>query len=111
VTIAAKYQARAGDPLNRTITFSGLTTSQVSETVNVQQRGEDRTDTVNKFVDLRLSKRFQVGPGNLEAALDLFNVLNANHVLGQIEALGGTWSRPNRILAPRIIRLGLTARF
>lgn len=111
VTIAAKYQARAGDPLNRTITFSGLTTSQVSETVNVQQRGDDRTDTVNKFVDLRLSKRFQAGPGNLEAAVDLFNVLNANHVLGQIEALGGTWARPNRILAPRIIRLGLTARF
>lgn len=109
--IAGKYTARAGDPLNRTVTFRGLTTSQVSETVNVQQRGEDRTDTVNKFVDLRLSKRFRLARGNLEAAVDLFNVLNANHVLGQSEALGGSWARPNRILAPRIVRLGLTARF
>ncbi|MGE3277767.1 MAG: hypothetical protein AB7O67_21840, partial [Vicinamibacterales bacterium] len=111
VLISGKYTARAGDPLDRTFTFRGLTTSQVSETVNVQQRGEDRTETVNKFVDLRLSKRFQVGVGNFEASMDLFNVLNANHVLGQTTALGSSWSRPNRILAPRIIRFGLTARF
>ena len=41
----------------------------------------------------------------------MFNVLNANHVLGQNEALGTTWARPNRVLTPRIIRFGLTARF
>jgi hypothetical protein len=41
----------------------------------------------------------------------LFNLLNANHVLGQVEAIGATWSRPNRILTPRIIRFGVTARF
>lgn len=108
VTVAGKYTARAGDPLNRTFTFSGLTTSQVSETVNVQQRGVDRTETVDKFVDLRFSKRFD---RRYEASMDLFNVLNANHVLGQGEALGGSWGRPNRILAPRIIRFGFTARF
>ncbi|MGE0043990.1 MAG: carboxypeptidase regulatory-like domain-containing protein [Vicinamibacterales bacterium] len=111
VMISGKYTARAGDPLDRTFTFRGLTTSQVSETVRVQQRGVDRTETVNKFVDVRLSKRFQVGLGNLEASMDLFNILNANHVLGQTTALGSSWSRPNRILAPRIIRFGLTARF
>ncbi|MGE3273998.1 MAG: carboxypeptidase regulatory-like domain-containing protein [Vicinamibacterales bacterium] len=111
VMISGKYTARAGDPLNRTITFSGLTTSQVSETVRVQQRGEDRTEKVTKFFDIRLSKRFQVGLGNFEASMDLFNVLNANHVLAQTDALGGSWGRPTRILAPRIIRFGLTARF
>ncbi|MGE3274000.1 MAG: carboxypeptidase regulatory-like domain-containing protein [Vicinamibacterales bacterium] len=111
VMISGKYTARAGDPLDRTYTFRGLTTSQVSETVNVQQRGEDRTETVDKFVDVRLSKRFQLGLGNFEASLDLFNLLNANHVLGQTTSLGSSWSRPTRILAPRIIRFGLTARF
>ena len=109
--ISTNYQARAGAPLNRTVTFSGLTTSQVSETVNVQQRGVDRTQTVDNFVNLRVSKRFPLGPGNLEASLDLFNVLNANDVLTQNEALGGTWSRPTLVLAPRIIRLGVTVRF
>jgi hypothetical protein len=41
----------------------------------------------------------------------VFNLLNANHVLLQNEAIGATWSRPSRVLAPRIVRLGITARF
>lgn len=111
--LGAKYSARAGDPLNRTMLFSFTTptTSQPSETVRVVQRGEDRTETVTKFLDLRASRRFRIGPASLEGSVDVFNVLNANHVLGQNEALGSTWARPNRILTPRIIRLGVTARF
>jgi hypothetical protein len=77
----------------------------------VVQRGEDRTDTVNKFLDVRVSKRQRVGVSSFELSLDMFNVLNANHVLGQNEGLGATWSRPNRVLTPRIIRLGATVRF
>ena len=38
-------------------------------------------------------------------------MLNANHVLLQNEAIGTTWGRPTRILTPRIIRFGVTARF
>lgn len=113
VLLAAKYNARAGDPLNRTAVFSftSPTTTQPSETVRVATRGTDRTETVNQFLDLRVSRRLKVGLANLEGTLDFFNVLNANHVLGQNEALGSTWARPNRILTPRIVRLGLTARF
>ena len=43
--------------------------------------------------------------------MDLFNALNANHVLLQNEGIGTTWGRPTRILAPRIIRFGVTVRF
>jgi len=113
IMFAAKYNARAGDPLNRTqvFTFANPTTTQPSETVRVAPRGTDRTDTVNQFLDLRFSKRMQIGIMNLEPTLDLFNVLNANHVLAQNEALGATWGRPSRILTPRIIRFGVTARF
>jgi hypothetical protein len=113
INTSLKYTARAGDPLTRTqlFSFTTPTTSQPSETVFVQQRGEDRTEVVNKFVDVRVSKTFRAGRGNLEAMVDLFNALNANHVLGQTEALGATWGRPNNILTPRIIRFGLTARF
>ena len=60
-----------------------------------QQRGEDRTETVSKFLDVRFAKRFQVSRrSNLEGTVDLFNLLNANHVLGQITTLGPTWGRP-----------------
>jgi hypothetical protein len=109
--VSGKYTARAGDPLNRTTTFSGLTTSQVSETIRLVQRGVDRTDDVTKFVDVRLSRRFTVGISRLEASLDVFNILNANHVLLQTEQIGTALGTPTRLLAPRIVRLGITARF
>jgi hypothetical protein len=113
ITTSAKYAARDGDPLIReaVFTFANPTVSQNSETVRVQQRGEDRTETVNQFLDLRIAKRVQASRVNIEATVDLFNVLNANHVLGQITTIGATFGRPNRILTPRIIRFGVTARF
>jgi hypothetical protein len=113
ITLAAKYSGRAGDPLSRTqvFTFTNATLTQPSTTVRVATRGTDRTDTVNQFLDLRGSKRFSIGRASLEGTIDLFNVLNANHVLLQTENLGSTWGRPTRILTPRIIRFGVTARF
>jgi hypothetical protein len=111
VMLSGKYTARAGDPLNRTTTFSGLTASQASETVRLVPHGTDRTEDVTKFLDMRLSKRFAMGFSGLEASFDVFNILNANHVLLQNEQIGGSWGRPTRILAPRIVRLGVTARF
>ena len=111
--IAAKYNARDGDPLNRTnvFSFTNPTLTQPSATVRVATRGTDRTDTVDQFLDVRLSKRQQIGIANLELSLDMFNVMNANHVLLQNEALGTTFGRPTRILTPRILRLGATVRF
>lgn len=109
VLFSGKYTARDGDPLMRTVTFSGL--PQGSETVWVQPRGLDRTETVSKFVDVRAAKVFRLRTTRLEGSVDIFNVLNANHVLAQNEAIGSTWSRPSRILAPRIVRFGATVRF
>jgi hypothetical protein len=109
VVVSGKYTGRAGDPLNRTISLSGFT--QGTETVLVQPRGEDRTETVNRFIDVRLAKRFNVGARRFEGTVDFFNILNANHVLLQTEAIGTALGRPSRILAPRIVRFGLTARF
>jgi len=109
VLVSGKYTARAGDPLTRTITIAGL--PQGSETIWVQPRGVDRTETVTKFLDMRLLKRIAVGRSRLEGTLDVFNLLNANHVLAQNEAIGSTLGRPSRILTPRIVRLGVTARF
>ena len=109
VAVSGKYSARKGDPLARQLS---VTLNQGGETVFVQQHGEDRTETVNKFLDLRVGKRFSVGrAGSYEATVDIFNLLNANHVLLQLETIGSTLGRPSRILSPRVVRLGITARF
>lgn len=109
IQVSGKYTGRAGDPLERTFQATGL--GQGTQTVWVQPRGEDRTETVNKFVDVRVSKRFTVGQSRFEGTVDVFNLLNANHVLAQTTATGSTWGRPSRVLAPRIVRFGITARF
>ncbi|MFN2446912.1 MAG: carboxypeptidase regulatory-like domain-containing protein [Vicinamibacterales bacterium] len=109
IVLSGKYTARAGDPLERTLQVTGL--AQGTDVVWVQPRGEDRADTVNKFVDFRVAKRFTLGGARLEGNVDFFNILNANHVQLQTEAVGATVGRPTRILAPRIVRFGLTARF
>lgn len=110
IVLSGKYTARAGDPLVRTFTATGLTQGSLAGTY-LQPRGEDRTETVNKFVDVRVAKRFAFGGARLEGNVDVFNLLNANHVLEQNTATGTTFGRPSRILAPRIVRFGLTARF
>jgi hypothetical protein len=109
LVFSGKYSARAGDPLMRTLNVTGLT--QGSEVVWVQPRGDDRTETVTKFMDIRISKRLNMGSSHFEGTFDVFNVLNANHVLEQNPAVGGSIGRPTRIMTPRIIRFGITTRF
>lgn len=109
VVVSGKYSAADGGPLTRTMTFAGL--PQGSETVWVQPRGLDRTERVTKFVDMRFAKRFAAKTTRIEGTLDIFNMLNANHVTSQNEAVGLTIGRPTRILTPRIVRLGATVRF
>jgi hypothetical protein len=109
IAISGKYTARDGDPLLRTFNFTGL--PQGSQTIYVQPRGVDRTEVVSRFVDIRFAKRFAFGPTRFEGALDVFNLLNANHVLDQTTGIGTTLGRPARVLAPRIIRFGVTTRF
>lgn len=109
VVVSGKYSAADGGPLTRTMTFAGL--PQGSETVWVQARGIDRTERVTKFIDMRFAKRFNTRTARLEGTLDIFNLLNANHVTAQNEAVGATIGRPSRILTPRIVRLGVTVRF
>jgi carboxypeptidase family protein len=109
MTVSGKYSSADGGPLTRTITLAGQ--PQGSETLWVQPRGVDRAERVTKFIDMRFMKRFRAQTTRVEATVDIFNLLNANHVTGQNEAVGQTIGRPSRILTPRIVRLGATVRF
>ena len=89
-------------------------------TVKVQNLSEPEVCAEKDNIDIRFSKRFTTGPLSFEPTLDIFNLLNANTVLLQNETIGtsaltgfttATWARPTRILAPRIFRVGITARF
>jgi hypothetical protein len=121
IMFSAKYTARSGIPLLRQLSVRGLTQT---ETVYVAPRGDDRTEFVSNFLDLRLSKRFDLGDtARFEAMLDLFNILNSNDVLDQNASVGSStsaasiaplstsWGRPSLIVTPRIIRVGFRLTF
>jgi hypothetical protein len=120
VLLAVKYTARSGIPLERQLAVRGLTQT---ETVFVAPRGEDRTEFVAAFVDVRVSKRFQLSERTrFEASLDLFNLLNSNSILNQNVSVGSStgptlaplstsWGRPSLLLTPRIIRVGVKLSF
>jgi hypothetical protein len=120
VLVALKYTARSGIPLLRQLSVRGLTQN---ETVYVAPRGEDRTEFVAAFVDVRISKRFELGErARFEASVDLFNLLNSNSILDQNSSVGvssgpavaplsTSWGRPSLLLTPRIIRLGVKVSF
>jgi hypothetical protein len=87
VVFSGKYTGARRRPADRTRTFSATDgVAGPSETVWVQQRGEDRTENVTKFVDIRCREAVQRRPiaasrARCPGVADLFNVLNANHVL------------------------------
>ena len=103
------YRARSGNPLIRDVSTSGVVDLvQGSEAVYAAQRGTDRTETVNKLVDLGFHKFFELSDDvRIQLQLDVFNILNANHILSQRTRVGSTLGDPRSILAPRVIRLGV----
>jgi hypothetical protein len=120
VLVALKYNARSGIPLERQLSVRGLTQN---ETVYVAPRGEDRTEFLASYLDLRISKRFELGEtARLEGILDLFNLLNTNTIMNQATSVGvssgpavaplsTSWGRPSLLVTPRIIRLGVKLSF
>ena len=70
--------------------------------------GQELLDRINQL-DLSLAKWFEIGSGRrLQLQADLFNVMNANPVLGWRSVNFGTaaYNGVSGILNPRVLRLG-----
>ena len=63
-------------------------------------------------LDLRIAKRFQVtGSKQLQANLDIFNVMNSSYVLGQNNTFGDTWQRPTQTMDGRMFQFSANLTF
>jgi hypothetical protein len=65
----------------------------------------------NTQLNVRLSKIVQVRGLRLEPQLDVFNLTNANQVLGMNTRYGAAWQNATSILAPRVFKLGAQVSF
>ena len=127
IYLGANYRFQNGPPINRTIS-APLSFGGGSTTVNIEPQGAHRLDSL-QTLDLRLAKTFRMGASRvLEVDVDISNLTNANTVWEQRSLTGRLNVRkggdpageiiniqqflsPTQILAPRLIRLGISYRF
>ena len=63
-------------------------------------------------MDFRIDRAFAVGQAKLKASFDMFNILNANTVMGRrANQNAANANQVFGILAPRIARVGLMVTF
>ncbi|MFQ5790881.1 MAG: hypothetical protein ACE5JI_10445, partial [Acidobacteriota bacterium] len=111
--VGGVVRAQAGQPLYRSIqvaeTLDGAPLNQGAVELLANPQGFARHPAVT-IVDIRVEKEIGLGPGRLGLVLDVFNLLNANTVteLAQRRRLFGA---VNKILPPRVARIGMRYRF
>ncbi len=124
--VSGNFRTQTGPPITRTVRITGL--NQGAITVNAEERGSERLDYLTT-VDARVSKILKVrGRQELELNLDAYNIANVNTVW-DVRTLAGRinlryagnptgelinqqqYLSPTGILAPRILRFGVTYRF
>jgi len=113
VRLSANFQSQPGTEriINYAVVRSILPTlTQTSVNVRLNEPGTEYNDRVNQM-DLTLSKSLRSHRVDVRPELSLFNLLNANPVLVQINTYGPSLGNVTTILNPRVLRLGVNIRF
>ena len=62
-------------------------------------------------VDIRFAKNIQAGNVRIQPRVDLYNVFNADTIIGMSNSYGSRLYRPSAIIAARFFKVGLDVRF
>jgi hypothetical protein len=84
--------------------------TQASVTVPLIPPGSSYLDRWNQ-IDVRLARKFTVRGVRGQGQLDVFNLLNANAILGEVETFGSSLHRPMAILQGRLFAVGVQLNF
>jgi hypothetical protein len=85
-------------------------TCTATATVALIEPGTVFLDRMTQF-DLRLTKLVRVNNARIKGIVDLYNLFNANTVLGVNNTYGAAWQRPTAILGGRLFKLGAQFEF
>ena len=112
--LGGSVRSQTGQPLYRSIlaarTLEGDPLNQGVIELLADSQGFARLPPLT-LVDTRVEKEFGLGRfGRFAAMLDVFNLLNANTVTEAFQQ-GRTFGVINKILPPRILRIGVRWRF
>jgi hypothetical protein len=116
-TLAGSLVSNGGYPyvssynVTRAIALAhGVRLTPTSISVPLSERGDERLPAVT-MADIRLSRAFRFGNRQIVPQLDIFNISNADTVVGLNSTLGGAYLDTREILSPRIIRVGFSLSF
>jgi hypothetical protein len=111
LNVAANYLGRQGFPFPQSILTPDRANGGGTAQVQLDPMGAVRYDNLH-IIDLRLDRTFRLRAVRIVPALDVFNLTNAGTVLAinrqQAAANANTVSG---IIAPRVARVGITARW
>jgi hypothetical protein len=111
LSLSGALYGRQGYPTAETITINrpgGLGPTQV---LSDRDLDSDRLPSLH-LLDVRIQKRLAPGRVRATVSLDVFNALNTAVVLRRFrEATSTSFRRPQELVAPRLVRLGLQLRF
>ncbi len=122
VSVSATFRSDQGEQLaaNRTFTSAALAPSlgrplagnAPNATVNLVEPGTMYGDRLN-VVDMRVAKIVRLAGTRTNVGFDVYNIFNRNPVITNSFTFvpGGTWLRPNSILAARFARFSVSVDF
>jgi hypothetical protein len=114
VAISASYvatNAEIAPSLGRNLgSCRGSAVCNGTTTIELIEPGTMYGDRMHQ-IDFRLGKTIDLGPTRVEAQFDLYNLMNANAVLGINNRFGQAWLNPTQVLPGRLAKVGLSLTF
>jgi hypothetical protein len=113
ISLSSSMQHTSGFPERTTVSVGrdSATLTQVTQTITVEPQGTTRLPSVTLFdVSFRRAFRFG-GERSIEPTFDLYNLMNANTITGQITQLGPSHNRVTSILRARLAKVNVNIRF
>ncbi len=113
VQASAHFAHYGGQPLRRIYTVTRTVAPslrQVSQDVLLLPAGDVRKPD-QSLLDVRLGRRFDVRGLTFEPLLEVYNLLNENASVTEVEQVGAALGRISRNLDARLLRIGLKVQF
>jgi hypothetical protein len=117
ITTSATLQNRPGPQILANYSVSSATVQNLgrnlgagSATAQLIAPGTLFGDRINQ-IDLRIGKTIKVQRARIQAAVDIYNLLNTSAVLSQNNTYGSAWRTPTNILQGRLFKVGAQIAF
>ncbi len=111
INLSAGYQGRQGYPTAVGILTPNRANQAGQTTILLDPLGDVRLDNFHQ-VDLRVDRPFQFGGLRLVPSMDVFNLANSNTILAyRRNQAASNANRISGIVAPRVIRFGVSVRW